>query len=717
MIFFGVIVALVVLSQLILYFSISRHEGFSSKINLASRQKSIAQEIVKILLLQHNSTTINQDGQADLLHLSTLQEKWSNSQTGLVNGSKLYKIDGNNSAQIQDLFQRISPDFLRMNELVAGIVANNTFQADIEVVNEIVTLESQYNKAMTEVHSQLVKEQESSVNSTRKLGWFLGLISTILLSLAFVFIVRPTLQRLNKQNGELKEINESLEAASASKNEFIAGISRELARPVNNLVGLTDVLAEANSIEEARKVARNIRTGTENLARLLSDMSDFTLIQNNELELDSERFALRPMLEELMENIKPQIPSRELELILDFDSGIGAEIIQDKYRLQQVLRQLIENAIQFTEKGEIIVSVKKVREEFSFMQFQFSVKDTGVGFDKAKAESIFEVASVRLPGKSRKSSGANLGLAICKMLVEKMGGKIWVESEPLVGSTFNFTMVAEVSEVSHETLLNSLNGVKALVVDDNKTNLKILVRQLSTWGIQATPFNSPELVAELIGNLRKFDICLIDLEMPEMDGKQLAIKIHEQYPERDFPLIALSSANKQYLEDRDSLFSAYITKPVKQSQLLDVIVKALGVKTKDSRASSEVHSMHNGLKVLIAQDNELLRAVAAKTLKSLGCKYENARSGRQVLDKIRSSEFDLLLVDVGLPELDGIETARKIKSSFHGKNQPVIIGLSEDVNRDRQRCLQAGMDDCMNYAVNSLDLEEHINKFFEEQVD
>ena len=669
------------------------------------------------VVLQGQLDEISVDGSEEFTRrIKTLQEKWNNSQAGLINGSQLYQIDGVNSPEVQQMYHQLSPSFLGMNEVINALLASNTVKLGEEQLKDLVHLEEEYNTGMMEVHSRLIKEQEASIKTSRTIGWVMAILALGIFILAFVLIIRPTVTKIESQSGELISLQEALARSSVERDGFIAELSNELVQPVNHIIGYANMLDEASSIEAARKISRSIKSSAENLSRLLGDMADYTLIHENALELDQERFNLRSMLEEVMENMKTSLSGKPVELILDLDPRVRSEIIQDKYRLQQVLRQLLENAMQFTEKGEIVLRVENVREEYNFLLLKFSVKDTGVGFD-VESNNMFDVSSNRSISRSNGISGTSLGLAICKMLVEAMGGKIWVESKPLKGSTFYFTVVAEVSEVSHAELLSSLGGVKALVVDDNKTNLKILVKQLSTWGIQATPFNSPELVAELIGNLRKFDICLIDLEMPEMDGRQLARKIRDQYPSADFPLIALSSANKPYIENQDSLFTSYITKPVKQSQLLDTLVSSLGNKRTGKMASSEVHSMHNGLRVLIAQDNELMRAVAAKTLKTLGCTYENASSGKQIIEKVGRADYDLLLVDLSLPDVDKVETMKKIKQSFHGKSNPVIIGLSDNESRDRQVCIKAGMDDCMNYAVRTMELEEKIHRFFEDHHD
>jgi CheY-like chemotaxis protein len=262
--------------------------------------------------------------------------------------------------------------------------------------------------------------------------------------------------------------------------------------------------------------------------------------------------------------------------------------------------------------------------------------------------------------------------------------------------------------------MEALHGMRALIVDDNKTNLKILVKQLSAWGVQATPFNSPELVAEIMNNMHKFDFVLMDMQMPEMDGKALTKKIREKYSIEQLPLIVLSSIGEHLMTDGTEMYNAYLTKPVKQAKLLDTIIEVLKIsplskaKEKLTTGNFEVEPLNSKLKVLIAQDNALTRAVTSRTLELLGHKYDSAKTIKEVLDKTAIHHYDLILVDTVEGELNGIETAKTLKKNFTKNNAPVIFGITDTSPKIHQSCLDAGMDDTVAKPVHPEVLQEKI---------
>jgi CheY-like chemotaxis protein len=376
---------------------------------------------------------------------------------------------------------------------------------------------------------------------------------------------------------------------------------------------------------------------------------------------------------------------------------------------------LVNNAIKFTEKGEVVIKTELVNTENGFAQIQLSVRDTGIGIASDKLDKIFDSFYQVDSSFQKKYSGSGLGLAICQNLANELGSRIKVQSTQGQGSIFSMSIIAEVSGIEHKEKVQALEGMSALVVDDNTTNLKILVKQLSGWGIQVTPFNSPQLVTDIMSNLNKFDFVILDMQMPELDGHSVAKTIRSKFSIQELPIIVLSSLGEHMMTDQENLYNAFLTKPVKQSKLLDTIIDVMKVspvqraKLTMQSGNSDVLGQKSNLKILLAQDNDLSRAVTAKTLELLGHKYITAFSGKEVIEKSRRDEYDLILMDVRENDVDGIETTRQLKRIVDQESMPIIIGLSNDQKKDKAQCMNAGMDDILEKPMNADTLREKIN--------
>ena len=376
---------------------------------------------------------------------------------------------------------------------------------------------------------------------------------------------------------------------------------------------------------------------------------------------------------------------------------------------------LVNNAIKFTENGEVVIKTELVNIENGFVQIEFSVTDTGIGIEENKLEKIFDSFYQVDSSFQKKYGGSGLGLTISQSIANELGSKIKVRSNPGKGSSFSFSLVAEVSGEEHREKVNALRGMQALIVDDNTTNLKILIKQLSGWGIQVTPFNSPQLVTDVMSSLNKFDFVILDMQMPEMDGHSVAKSVRAHFNIEELPIIVLSSIGEYAMTDNDNLYNAYLTKPVKQTKLLDTIIDVMKIsptqraKLNMQSGNTDVLSSKSPIKILLAQDNELSRAVNAKTLELLGHKFITVASGREVIEKSRREDYDLILMDVKDNEIDGIETTKQLKRLVNEDAMPVIIGLSNDQKKDKASCMQAGMDDIMEKPMSAEMLRQKIN--------
>jgi len=441
-----------------------------------------------------------------------------------------------------------------------------------------------------------------------------------------------------------------------------SNMSHEVRTPLNGVIGMSELLLQSKLDEEQRVYSRNIHNSAIHLLDLLNNVLDVAKMQSTKPEVLKERFSIQDCIDQVIDLLKPLAHGKKIELMTDIAANVPMEILGDEHRIRQVLINLVNNAIKFTIQGEVVIKAELVNRENEFVQIEFSVKDTGIGIAADELEKIFESFYQVDSSNQKKYAGSGLGLSISRSIAHELGSKIKVSSAPGKGSVFSFSIVAETTGVEHKEKVKALQGLQALVIDDNTTNLKILVKQLSGWGIQATPFNSPQLVTDVMSNLNKFDFVILDMQMPELDGTSVAKTIRSHFSYQELPIIVLSSLGEHFMHDQENLYNAFLTKPVKQSKLLDTIIDVMQIspvqlaKLTMQSGNREVYTPNSGLKILLAQDNELSRAVTAKTLERLGHKYITVATGKEVIEKSRKEDYDLILMDVRENEVDGIET-------------------------------------------------------------
>lgn len=701
------------------YCAMMIEESYVSKIGLASRQKGLAEELTRRMLQIANG----QYNKSELAHhLDELKggvKRWEEAQKALLNGSEQYGTSFTNSTSVQIMLQSTNNSLVRCTDILkqflnnGGSVSNDKLDKYLE---EIRVYEHGISNA---VSTYVIEHTELNKWARVALGTFVGLLLLTLLY-AYKRIKQPMEALYDEASQLLANKKELSDSSEGTKAEFLANMSHEVRTPLNGVLGMTDLLSRTQLNEEQRGYVRSIHSSARNLLDLMNDVLDYSKIKSGKLELYKERFNLLECMEQVVDLMKPLASVKQLELMTDVDPEVPIELVQDERRLRQVLLGLVSNAIKFTDNGEVTVRVEIVNRESDFVQIKFSVTDTGIGMSQETISNLFQAFYQADSSISKRYGGSGLGLAIAKNLVQEMGGRIWVDSTLGKGSTFSFTIVAETAGTENKIKLKALQGLKALVVDDNKTNLKILVKQLSSWGMQATPFNSPELVAEIMSNLHKFHFIIMDMQMPEMDGSALARKIRTKYSLEQLPIIVLSSVDEHLMTDTDGLYNAYLTKPVKITRLLDTICDVMKLspafKAKESlqRGNAEIPMPKSNLRILVAQDNELSKAVTAKTLELLGHKFESVSSAGEVVEKTMANDFDLIIMDVEMEGSDSMEAARRIKKmTAHNHIVPVIFGLSNNAAGDKQRCSQAGMDDVVPKPMRADVLQEKINQWLE----
>jgi signal transduction histidine kinase/HPt (histidine-containing phosphotransfer) domain-containing protein len=545
---------------------------------------------------------------------------------------------------------------------------------------------------------------------------------------------------LIQNQSELIEARLAAEADARSKSDFLAAMSHEIRTPMNGVIAMVGLLLETPMTAEQRGYLETIHTSSDALLTIINDILDFSKIEAGKMELYSRTFDLRACIEETLDLMSASAFEKNLDLLYEMEDSIPATVEGDSLRLRQVLMNLLSNAVKFTKSGDIFVQVKLLSAKTNgatLLHLHFSVRDTGIGITPDRLARLFKPFMQAEASTAQRFGGTGLGLAISKRLVELMGGKMWAESVPGEGSTFHFTADVLAQQPAAPSALQSpqpkLENLRVLIVDDNAMSRRVLGEQMAKWRMISKSAENSQQALEWLRRGEQFDLAILDWQMPDMNGPALAREIRKLPNAAAMPLLLLTPLGRH--TDRQAVADvefAFIAKPVKPAQLCEMLTRVVqAAKVVEKKPSAppaplsppkkpaELLAQRLPLRILLCEDNELNQKVAARILQQMGYQPDIANNGREALETLERQPYDLVFMDVMMPEMDGLEATSTIRArqkdaaahpNYHGRIL-IIAMTAHAMQGDRERCIASGMDDYLAKPIRPTDVRGMIERW------